>query len=433
MKIAFYIDNENHRGVDYSNPEGGNPGIGGTHFMFWTVAYYLDKMYEDVSIYILAPIIDTMPQRLYCYECKNPVEAVGKSRELGIDILVLRGPKSDKALFNKIEECQQKIVFWSHNREDFLFANYANKCKYVVRNVCVGKEQMDRLRDHLLFEKSTYIYNALDFATYGYNKTLEAKDKIVGYMGSLTPNKGFHRLAKVWKSVLKQVPDAKLYVLGGGNLYGKQWKLGKKNIANAVYEKRFLKYLVDDNGEIIPSVHFCGIVSGEEKLSLLNKIKVGVANPIGKETFCIVAIEFQYMNVPVVTVRKDGVLDTVRHNDTGLLFRSDKEFVEYLVRLLNDDERNSEMGEKANRFVKDTFDIYVICEKWYGLFTDILSGVANKIDYEATNWFNDFKWLREINRRIKSVRILYWLPSLLWYRYVIATGYKKIISLKRGK
>lgn len=425
MKIAFYIDNENHKGVDYSNPEKGNPGIGGTHFMFWTVAFYLQKMYPHLEIIILAPLIDSMPAILKCYESNSPKNAVEQAAKMNVDILVLRGPNSSKELFKEIEVHKQTIIFWSHNPEDYRFATLAAKCKYVKRNVCVGKEQMDRLRDHELYNKTTYIYNALDFSLYnGYERT--AHTKIVGYMGSLTPKKGFHRLAKIWKDVLVEVPDAQLYVLGGGNLYGKEWKTGKLNLTNDRYEKKILKYLSDSNGKLQSSVKFMGVVSGEKKLELLKNLNVGVANPVGNETFCIVAVEYQYLKVPVVTVRKDGVLDTVRDHVSGLLFKSDKEFVQNLVHLLNSPEKVDEIGESGHRFVLENFEIHDICKQWYELFYNINNEENNLVKYDASNWDNNFKWLREINRRVKRIRILSWLPSILIYKQIVRDIYKKI-------
>ena len=104
---------------------------------------------------------------------------------------------------------------WSHNYESIIGSKYASGCKFLKRNLCVGKEQYDRLRDHKVFEKSAYIYNCLDFSPY---KSRDIKKKnIVTFIGGLRVTKGFHILAKVWKEVVKEVPDAELHVMGGLN------------------------------------------------------------------------------------------------------------------------------------------------------------------------------------------------------------------------
>ena len=41
MKVAFYLENKDIQNVDFSHPELGNPGCGGTQFLFAATPYYL--------------------------------------------------------------------------------------------------------------------------------------------------------------------------------------------------------------------------------------------------------------------------------------------------------------------------------------------------------------------------------------------------------
>ena len=45
------------------------------------------------------------------------------------------------------------------------------------------------------------------------------------------------------------------------------------------------------------------------------------------------------------------------HGKTGYLFRNSADFAEKMVYLLNNDELNRNMGEKAHEFVKENFDM----------------------------------------------------------------------------
>lgn len=79
-------------------------------------------------------------------------------------------------------------------------------------------------------------------------------------------------IAKAWKTVLAAVPDAKLNVIGAGNLYDRNSKLGKYGIAEESYENSFMPYLTEkfeEDGEIkeriLPSVKFWGLM-GVEKM-----------------------------------------------------------------------------------------------------------------------------------------------------------------------
>ena len=101
----------------------------------------------------------------------------------------------------------------------------------------------------------------------------ENDGKTVTYIGSLVPTKGFHLLANAWKAVLAEVPDAQLHVVGSGKLYDRNSKLGAYGIAEESYENSFIKGITDRAGELLPSVHFHGVM-GEEKKELIARTSV---------------------------------------------------------------------------------------------------------------------------------------------------------------
>lgn len=139
-------------------------------------------------------------------------------------------------------------------------------CANIKRVVFVGRQQYDQYIDHRICKKATYVFNMF----YGKLAQYQRKDdyeKIVTYMGSIIPSKGFHILAEQWKKIVEQVPDAELYVIGSGSLYSKGARLGEYGIADSEYEKRFVPYLTDEQGKILNSVHFCGVL-GQEKYEI---------------------------------------------------------------------------------------------------------------------------------------------------------------------
>ncbi|HBM5401549.1 TPA: glycosyltransferase family 4 protein [Enterococcus faecium] len=424
IDVAFFLDNGLHQGVDYRFPERGNPGVGGTQYMFWSVAYFLRKKYKDIGVHLIAQRIENMPAGLNVHQADNEIDAVKLANELNIDFLVLRGPTKNKLLFDYIEKYKVKCVFWSHNFENYEFCQLADNCEFVVKNVCVGKEQYERLYDHKIFSKSTYIYNAIDFENY----LLENKKKdgkVVCYMGSLTPRKGFHRLARNWKKILQQVPDAQLYVLGASNLYSKQSQTVKASVLSK-YEKKNMRYL-SNNGKLLPGVKFFGVVSGKEKIALLNAANIGVPNPTAVgETFCIVAVEFQALHVPVVTIKKNGFLDTVRDRKTGYLFKNDREFVRYVVDLLNDEEQQGKIGAAASQFVRKEFTFDRACEAWRNLFEELKYNKCSYVNqFSNQHLSNNFKWLRVLCKRIP------FMPSLLYFEFIAHRVYVLIKEIKK--
>ncbi|WP_332400851.1 glycosyltransferase [Lactococcus laudensis] len=160
------------------------------------------------------------------------------------------------------------------------------------------------LIDHNIFNKFFYIYNAINLDNYPIRDNVQ-ENNIICFVGSITPAKGFHVLAKQWPKIKKKIPDAKLYVIGSGNLYDRNQRLGKFSIAESTYEKTFINYLTDRNGAISSDVKFFGVLDNNLKIEVMNKAKVGVVNPTARgETFCISAIEFEALDIPVVSRKK---------------------------------------------------------------------------------------------------------------------------------
>ena len=346
MRVGFYLENGDYKDIDFSRPMEGNPGIRGTQYMIWTIAYFLNIKYSDIETVLFAPVIEKMPCDLLCVESNSDLEALKMAPEYNVDIMVLRTYTEDAEYYEYIEKCGIKCIMWSHNFENYRRAQVIYNTKSIKRNVCVGRQQYERLRDHPVFSKSVCIYNTLDFENY--SKYPERGSRpIVTYVGALNSMKGFHILAHAWPKVLKKVPDAELYVIGSGSL-GTSAKLGPHNLAVAVYEKKFMKYLCDKNGDIVPSVHFMGNMGGEDKKKIMGISRVGVANPTGKgETFCIVAIEFQALGVPVVSAKKNGTLDTVKDGKTGILVSDSNQLTNAIITLLENPEYAKQLGDEG--------------------------------------------------------------------------------------
>lgn len=431
MKVCFYLDNEKLKGVDFSNPTKGNPGIGGTHFMIWTVSYYLKKIYDDLDIVILANIIEQMPIDIECKKCNNYIEAIQMAKKIEADIIVLRGPLESKEIFDEIDKFKIKTLMWCHNFEGVKYLNLANECNYLKRNICVGKEQYDRLRDHKIFRKSIYIHNCIDFNNYNKIVDVMQKDNIVCYLGSIDETKGFHKLAEIWKKVVDKVPSAKLYVIGSGKLYDKEKGLGRYNIADKIYENKFMKYLVNDNGEIIESVKFLGILNGKNKIEVISKSKVGITNPTGfGETFCISAIEFQALGVPIITAKTNGLLETVDNNMSGLLVKNKKQLLNSIIHLLENNEMNLKMSYYAKEYVRDNFDIYSICAEWKKMLYEVYNDINVVQELKTKNYSDNLKWLREVNRILKKVFRKENALSITEYRVFVGGLFRKLVNIK---
>ncbi|WP_054199115.1 glycosyltransferase family 4 protein [Clostridium baratii] len=423
MKVAFYLDNSKIKDVDMSNPYMGNPGIGGTQYMIWVISFYLKKYYPQLDIIVFANYINKLPKELTLIKVKDIKDSVIKASKLDIDLFIFRSIEC-KEFYDMLRTYKLNSVAWAHNFSTSKELKYINECKYVKRYICVGKQQYNMLKDHSIIEKADYIYNCINTEIYK-NKQLKDKQNILCYVGSINPAKGFHKVCKVWKRIKNKIPNSELWVIGSGKLYDKECLMGKYGIAESKYEKKFIKYIVDKEGKLPKDIVFWGVQSEEKKLDIMSKAKVGIVNPTAKtETFCISAIEFEMLGVPVVTRKKNGFLDTVKNNQTGILAMSESGIVKSIVKLLNDSKLNNYMSESGMKFVEQNFDIEYIVEKWYKLISNINN---NKYIINDTEEYSDSNIKKTIllNKKIKKINLFKRLPALYEYKYYI----KDIISI----
>jgi len=432
IKVGLYLVNKGYQGVDLSKPEDGNPGIGGTQYNFLTLPYYYMKYFDDVEFVFYAHITDTLPLGFEAVELENVSDAAQKAKQDGCDIFVYR-PTQDtegKEFLENLKDIKIKTLAWVHNTP-FKQLGKISKHPYIVRYVNVSKEQYDMLRDHPIIYKTDMICNGFDPKHYTPKDEIQ-KEKSVVYMGSLIYSKGFHVLARVWKKVLDKVPEAKLEVIGSGQLYNRNSKLGKWEIADESYESIFRPYLSDEKGNKLDSVIFHGVL-GKEKISIMQKAMIGCPNPSGMTENCPgVAIEFQACGTAIVSGAFCGILDTVEGGKTGLLGKSCDELVENIVSLLQDEQYARELGQNGVKFVQEKFDYKKISTKWKNTFEDIMSDKDAEILPIDQNPDYEYKQLSEKMRLLKEkYKFLRWIPAYIqvrpYHRKVL-----KILGMKRS-
>lgn len=396
MKVGFYLDNSTVASVDCSTVGKGNPGIGGTEYMFLLISSMLSDRSNGIDVTFFTTSKFKFPEELKVKYCNGLAECVTIVEYEEFDFLVIKHDVEDNIysnIFDRQNRLKTKVIVWAHVFMCYWELDYYASNPNITRIVNVGKETLELNIDHKAYDKSTYIFNAVN--TSGASEACKAhpfedRANVVTYIGQLSPFKGFHLLAKAWKKILKEVPDAQLYIIGSGKLYDKNATLGCYNIASSEYESQFMPYLTDDNGRILDSVHFMGVM-GEEKNEILLRTKVGVPNPSGiTETFCISAVEMQLMGARIATYRSPGFIDTVRN---GILGRKQSDLSDNIIKLLNSDATDY---AKAIEYIESNFSPVVVAEKWEKLFIGNLAveGVRSNLGYRL-------KWAKMLMRKVK--------------------------------
>ena len=176
----------------------------------------------------------------------------------------------------------------------------------------------------------------------------------VGRVASSERYKGHDVMLEAWPSVLRRLPDAVYWIVGGGDdlprLEAKARELG-----------------------IAASVRFAGPVSPEELavcyhrccvFAMPARTELDARAPRG-EGFGIVYLEAMAHGKPVVGPRVGAPAEFIRDGEHGLLVdpASASEVADALIELLGDPERARRMGEAARRFVTSEFSFESFCKR----------------------------------------------------------------------
>ena len=383
MRVGFFVENKGHKDVNLNTINIGNPGIGGSEYQSYILAYYLTEFYNDIESFLFTTNkVQLNKDRITNTIVENILDAVTESKKSKIDILIINkhanvGVCDLQILCDLIDENEIKTITVGHNFYSKKECDLISKCKYIIKNVYVSRQQYYLYYEHPITIKSTHIYAFLPLNDIKLRNPII--DQNVTYTGSLTSTKGFHVLARSWKKILSKCPDANLYVIGSGKLYSRDAKLGQYNIAEKTYENTFIKYLLDKNGKILKSVHFLGLISRDEIAEIYNKTSVGIVNPSGISECCpISSIEYQAVGIPVVSKRYGGLLDTIKHKKTGFLFKTERKLVQNVVKLLTNSELNEQFGNQGNKFSRKYFSEKINVPKWHLLLNNVYFNIPNQ-------------------------------------------------------
>ena len=414
MKVAFYIANRTFGpDIDLANIYSGNPGIGGTEYVMLMVSQYLSSNCDNINVITYLEkdghFADDLNIVIIPDVEKAALDAVNRGCQRFIfDCKWLDWSKNP---FNNIPDSLQ-LIAWNHNIINVRMLRQICSNKHVWKVVNVGCEHRDLYRDDWSFNYVDYIYNCVPIPS-GIKKQVEEfpfekRKHVVTYIGSLTPRKSFHVLAQIWPDVLRQVPDAELYVIGSAGLYDDIDKFGPYQIAEESYEATFMPYLTKD-GKILDSVHFIGSL-GVEKNEILLKTKVGVPNPAGKtETFCLSAVEMQLAGCVTTAIHAPGYYDTMFNGD---IVNNKKQLTSSIVKLLLSDKPIKSYKETLN-FIEEEFSIQIVASQWLQLLQSDLSSPVSTISPMKNKRYR-FKWLKEVMRHAKiNIPILYKFPYVV--------------------
>lgn len=122
-----------------------------------------------------------------------------------------------------------------------------------------------------------------------------------------------------------------------------------------------------------PSVAWLGEVAFERMGDLYTRADV-VLNCSCFEGMPNSLMEAMVLGRPVLATNIPGNTVLVRHNETGLLFRGESEFIEQIARLQGDAVLRERLGAGASRFMRENFPAPREAESHISLYQDVLQG-----------------------------------------------------------
>lgn len=219
-------------------------------------------------------------------------------------------------------------------RVEFFVANHADKI--VVPSNYLKKIVMNWGIDG---EKIQVIYNAFHAPDFkGTREEMRQKFKInhpmIISVGRLVPWKGFDTLISLMPGIAKEIPGAKLYIVGDGP--------DKDYLADCV-KKAKAEDLVVLTGKMKQNDLFEYIKASD--LFILNTSYEGLSHQL---------LEVLYLEVPILCSDAGGNVEVIDHEKNGALFTyNDKENIsEWAIKLLKDKTLSNSFVEKGKEKLK---------------------------------------------------------------------------------
>lgn len=368
-KIAFYLGLRNSKEkIKLKNVENGNPGIGGTQYLFLLTIKHLNRKVTGNYAVLLTDILDEIGDNdIPTQYVGDEVGALDYCKSNLVSVLVINANAIDK-IDKNVLNTQIRVFLWAHNTLTYKQQRIAATTSCIERIICVSESQYQNMKDSPCFEKCTYINNVIPALFYDSSIQSNYSEQKAIYIGSVMPQKGVHNLLEIWKYVENVLPKANLFIFGGANVWNIETKLGKDGVADKYYSRiiqhRLSRLKHPEN------VHFMGVRGWEEINKMILTARVGIVNPshyLRDETFCMSAIEMEAHGIPVVSrKRQDGLGTSIQNGITGFLEENDKQIANRIVSFLSDKTLCNEMGRSARLYAAN-FIVDNEIDKWDAL------------------------------------------------------------------
>lgn len=205
------------------------------------------------------------------------------------------------------------------------------------------------------------IYNGADVNCFTPNsarpKTRSDSDRLLLFVGRVSPEKGVHVLLDAFHTVVQQYPRARLAIAGYVGTTPWKFVFGDIDDPMAPRLAEFWKesYLARLQKRIAPSVanrvSFVGPMVQSRLVDYYRDADVLIVPSVWNEPFGMPLVEAMACGVPTVGTRGGGITEIIENGTTGLLVDRDDApgLARAVLQLLQDDDARHQMGQAARQ------------------------------------------------------------------------------------
>jgi glycosyltransferase involved in cell wall biosynthesis len=342
----------------------GDEALSGTHTSGLLVAEGLARRGNEVGICIVhgQAVVDSA---LHGFPT---LEAAAHWIEDGLVIWLSYG---DDSILDLLSALSLEPVVWTQIPVSWSNRAWLESGRIVGIVTASDSSRVSMLRSNK-HERVGRIYNPLApfFANSGAQPPGRFDRRVVVYAGAAGPTKGLHRLLEMWTFAHRADPTAKLVLAGTGRLYDNQRELGPFGIASPDFESRYVAPLAAEFGSLTGAgIELAGLLSPRELLDVYSGASLGVVNMNWSEyteTFCCAAVEMLATGLPVFSVARAALPETVGLSGGAVLTR--QESLELAARefnaLLADPTRLAKLGSTGQKYVRSAYEVERIVDAW---------------------------------------------------------------------
>lgn len=184
------------------------------------------------------------------------------------------------------------------------------------------------------------------------------------FTGWIFPHKGLHILIEAMPEVLKEIPNAKLYVIQSGE--------------NKAYKQRILNLI--ENLKITQHVFFLGKKTNQETSGFLQRVSLVVVPEQWEIEWPIFLTEAMASAKPIVASYIGNIPEFIEDGKTGFLADPAKpsSFADKIIWMLRNKKQAAEMGREAQKAGERIFDEDEILKKILVLYKEKKGGMDQR-------------------------------------------------------